>query len=156
MNLLIDDPESRAYVMLKLRESDEHLQSCIEEKFEDKLVLYALPLLKHDLRTQRFSPKRIDWTRNMIPILRKLFECLYGGDYSLLVDLHVLLDMADKWCCDDELLEDWAKDVGIDPVVLDYYVRHRETIDGDLKCTVRLRQNRCGWRNVARMLRLSE
>ncbi|MEB2837251.1 MAG: hypothetical protein GSR80_000838 [Desulfurococcales archaeon] len=150
---LIDFPRQYAREYLKAMETREEVRGCIEEKFDDPEIIYFLPAFSHDMRTQRYSPKRTDWSRTMISVLRRLIDCVHGEGYGLLADLHALLDMAEKWCCDDRLLEEWARDVGLDPRVLEYYTRHREAIDRDLGCTERKRQGRCGLRNAARALR---
>ncbi len=153
----IDLPEKYASRIQGLVEDNDDVRQCIFSELSGSLILLeVLPQLGHDLRTQRYSPKRTGWSKHMIDFLRKLFKCLYSEEYGLLVDLHVFLDMAEKWCCDDELLQDWACEVGIDPRILDYYIKHRTTIDLDLKCTMRLRRGKCGKRNVARMLRYNK
>ena len=157
VDLLIDDPEKYASRVLELMETDDKIRLCIyRELLNQTILLQVLPQLGHDLRTQRYSPKKTGWSRNMIPFLRKLVKCVCGEDYMLLVDLHVFLDMAEKWCCDDELLEDWAQDVGIDHKILEYYKENRKIIDYDLRCTIRLKQGKCRKRNLARMLRFNQ
>ena len=89
----------------------------------------------------------------MIRVLRILTDCVYGQGYGLLVDLHVLLDMAQKICCDDQLLEDWARDVEIDERVLDYYRGHRAVLDRDLSCAERRSKGMCGLLEVVRFVR---
>ena len=153
IDLLIDDPRNHAPRIQELVETNDDIRLCVYSELSGELILLqVLPQLGHDLLTQRYSPRKTSWSRSMIQFLRRLIKCIYGEEYELLVDLHVFLDMTEKWCCDDELLQDWASEVGIDPRILDYYIKHRTAIDLDLKCIMRLRQGKCEKRNVARML----
>jgi len=159
VDLLIDDPKSHAPKIQELVRSNFNLWLCIAQELSPHdlyMLLKILPTLGHDVLTQRFSPKRTSWSRSMISYLRQLIGCIFGREYGLLVDLHVLLDMAEKWCCDDELLRDWGREVGISPEILDYYAKHRALIDYDLNCTIRLKQGKCSRRDVARWLRFNE
>ncbi len=153
VDLLIDEPGVHAQKFLDKVNSDRKVLECVKNRFDDLTIVSMLPTFSHDMRTQRFSPKRTEWSREMISVLRRLVGCVYGDPYGLLADLHVILDMAQKWCCDNKLLGDWARDVGISPEVLEFYRRNVAMIDKDLKCSERLRKGECGRRNVAEFVR---
>lgn len=158
VNRAIDEPQKhlkRAFSELCEYSKDfvsasrPHLETCFSVCRE--LWFFKYGDVSHDVYTQRIS--KTGWSETMISNLRVLFACLYGEDYGLLVDLHVILDMADKLCCDDEVLLNWAHEVGVSEEVLQYYQRHRREIDLQLSCTKRLKAGKCGRMEVARLLR---
>lgn len=103
----------------------------------------------HDMFTQRYSKGKTGWSIMMLKCLRELFSLLYTPEYGLLVDLHVLLDMAGKTCCDDEVLLDWALEVGVDRRVLEFYLKYREQLYYGLECG----REQCSTRDAVRLIR---
>ena len=153
VNLFIDDPRGKAPELRERAMKDPAVRECLERSFDDLTIIWLFESFKHDMRGQRVSPKRIDWSRNLISAGRRFIACLYGREYGLLVDLHHLLDMAAKFCCDDETLLSWAGEVGIDGAVLDYYRRYKQEIERDLDCEGRRRRGRCSRRDIYWLLR---
>jgi len=157
INLLIDVPKRYAPKILEKAESDIEIKKCIEKEFQgNNLLPWILPAFKHDLRTQRISPKSIDWSKIMISVLRRLVLCVYGREYSDLVDLHVLLDMAQKMCCYDDVIDDWSLKVGITEKVMKYYKENKIDIEKELRCRERRRLGKCTMAELYRMINFSD
>jgi len=153
VNLFIDDPENKVPEIRERALRDPDAKKCLEKSFSDLTIVWVFESLGHDLRSQRVSPRRMEWSRISISASRRFIACLYGQEYSLLVDLHHLLDMAIKFCCDEEVLFSWAGEVGIHSTVLDYYKRYKQIIELDLDCKDRRKKELCSRRNLYRLLR---
>jgi len=153
VNKLIDMPSRYADVFKKLyRSALEERVECAYELLRYGLIIEFFEEITHDLETQKYSPKRLDKSKWMIKFLRDAVDCLVGSSYGLLVDLHVLLDMADKTCCDTESLTKWCEQTNINQKVYEYYIKHQDLINKQLKCSERLKSGKCRLREVIKFI----
>ena len=83
-------------------------------------------------------------------VWRYVFNCLFGEPYGLLVDLHVLLDLADRFYCDERLLEYCYEEIGLDERVWSFYKARKCEIQLKLGCLEGAGESKCGKAMVAR------
>jgi len=95
IDTLIDAPHEWAKnlgigVLERLKENDK----CKDIRIIINLA--KLNMLPTDWYTQRISEYRIGTSAHWLELLRRTARCIYSDDASLLVDLHVALDMLSK------------------------------------------------------------
>lgn len=135
----------------KMEEKGEFLDEVRRLVGEFKLYeCKALPIgvTEHDMGIVRCSERR----RSQVGLWRGVFNCLFGEPYGLIVDLHMLLDLADRFCCDRELLELCYERTELNERVWDFYKARERELQLKLGCPERVRECKCARARVAREL----